>query len=61
MRKSEPPEERSRTPAPTLSRVVSEPRTVVEVRLRTVVRVDTPSTATAGRRFLMTTALDGSR
>ena len=58
-----PPDDRSRTlaPAPTLSRVVPESRTVVEVRLRTVVRVETPSTATAGRRFLMTTALDGSR
>jgi len=48
-------------PAPTLSRVAPAPRTVVEVLLRTVVRVETPSTATAGRRFLMTTVLDGSR
>ena len=38
-----------------------ESRTVVEVWLRTLARVETPSTATAGRRFLMITALDGSR
>lgn len=58
------PEERSRTfaPAPTLSRVVLEAPAVVDVRLRTVVRVDTPPpTATPARRFLTMTALEGSR
>jgi hypothetical protein len=53
------PEERSRTLAPV--RVVLEPPTAVEVRLRTLVRVDTPlSTATPARRFLTMTALEGS-
>jgi hypothetical protein len=46
---------------PPLSRVVLEPPTVVDVRLRTLVRVDTPlSTATPARRFLTMTALEGS-
>jgi hypothetical protein len=44
------PKERSRTLAPV--RVVLEPPTAVEVRLRTLVRVDTPpSTATPARRL----------
>ena len=52
------PEERSRTLAPV--RVVLEPLTAVEVRLRTLVRVDTPlSTATPARRLWITT-LEGS-
>jgi hypothetical protein len=43
-----------------VSRVPLEPLTV-EVRLRTVVRVDTPvSIATPGRRFLITTVREGS-
>jgi hypothetical protein len=40
---------------------VPESRTVVEVRLRMAVRVEPPSTAMAGRRFLMITTRDGSR
>jgi hypothetical protein len=53
------PEERSRTFAPARSLVVLEPPT--DVRLRTLVRVDTPlSTATPARRFLTMTALEGS-
>jgi hypothetical protein len=47
-------------PVPTVSRLVLEPQTVVEVRLRTVVRVETtPPTAIPARRFF-TTMLEGS-
>jgi type VI secretion system secreted protein VgrG len=52
-----------RAPPPTLSRVVLEPRTVVDVPLRTVVRVEVPPpTATPpARRLWTTTELEGSR
>ena len=53
------PEERTFAPVPPLVRVVLDPRTVAlpTVRLRTLVRVDTPVlTATPARRFLTTTA-----
>jgi hypothetical protein len=44
----------------TVSLLAPEPLTV-EVRLRAVARVDTPvSTATPGRRFLITTVREGS-
>src|SRR6266540_4349726 len=53
---------RAPAPAPTLSRVVLEPRTVVDAPLRTVVWVEVPPpTATPVRRFWTTTELDGSR
>ncbi len=50
-----------RPPAPTLSRVVLEPPTVVDLPLRTVLRVETlpPPTATPARRLWITT-FDGS-
>jgi hypothetical protein len=52
---------RAPPPAPTLSRVVLEPRTVVEVPLRTLVRVEVPPpTATPARRLWMATELEGS-
>jgi hypothetical protein len=53
---------RAPAPAPTLSRVVLEPRTVVDVPLRTVVRVEVPPpTATPPARRLWTmTELEGS-
>jgi hypothetical protein len=49
-----------RAPAPTLSRVLERPPTVVDVPLRTVVRVEVPPpTATPVRRLWITT-LEGS-
>src|SRR5262249_31682017 len=55
------PEERLFAPVVPLARVVLEPLIVVRLRLRTLVRVDTPVlTATPARRCL-TTTLEGSR
>ena len=49
-------------PPPALPRVLLEVPTVVELPLRTVLRVETPlSTATPLRRLLTTTLLEGSR